>query len=288
MLRRTFLTATVVLFAGAVAPSIPAGAGTDPAAFINNLGNQLRAVTSSTSREQRLAGFQQLFREDFDVPGLGRFVLGRFWRIFTPTEQQEFLGLFENYVVLTYSEKLSDYAEDGGRPSVTGCRRDPDGAIVSSKIIRQSSAYQPIQVDWRLTAQNGSYKVGDIVIDGLSMAANGRSQLEGVVERNGGRPRPSSPSCGNRLLAHLSIRSAIAQRNCKPSRPQPPPLGNGGGVGLGDDRCRVLLKQQPLLYFGRFDTQSVEGFPNIPGSSTTAYCIPAISGISGRNSMTAS
>jgi len=26
-----------------------------------------------------------------------------------------------------------------------------------------------------------------VIIDGLSMAANGRSQLEGVVERNGGR-----------------------------------------------------------------------------------------------------
>jgi len=137
-----------------------------------------------------LADFQQLFQEDFDVPGLGRFVLGRFWRIFTPTEQQEFLGLFENYVVLTYSEKLSDYAEDGGRPSVTGCRRDPDGAIVTSKIIRGSGGYQPIQVDWRLTA------------DG---------------------PRPSSPSCGNRLPAHLSVRSATALRNCKPSRLQPPP-----------------------------------------------------------------
>ena len=189
MLRHTLFTATVVLFTGAVTPSIPAGAGMDPAAFVNNLGNQLQAVTSSTSPQQRLAGFDQLFREDFDVPGLGRFVLGRFWRIFTPWEQQEFLGLFENYLVLTYSEKLSDYTEDGGRPSVTGCRPDPDGAIVSSEIIRGSGAYQPIRVDWRLTAQNGSYKISDIIIDGLSMAANGRSQLERVVERNGGRPQ---------------------------------------------------------------------------------------------------
>ena len=188
MLRRTIFTTTLVLLTGAVAP-IPAGAGMDPAAFINNLGDQLQAVTSSTSREQRLAGFHQLFLDDFDVPGLGRFVLGRFWRVFSPSEQQEFLGLFENYVVLTYSDKLSDYTEDGGRPSVTGCRPDPDGAMVSSKIIRGSGAYQPIQVDWRLTAQNGSYKISDIVIDGLSMAANGRSQLEGVVERNGGRPQ---------------------------------------------------------------------------------------------------
>jgi phospholipid transport system substrate-binding protein len=189
MLRRTFLTATVVLFTGALAPSIPAAAGMDPAGFINNLGNQLQAVTNTASPEQRLEGFRQLFRVDFDVPGLGRFVLGRFWRMLTPADQQEFLGLFENYVVLTYSEKLSDYTEDGGRPSVTGCRPDPDGAIVFSKFIRGSGAYQPIRVDWRLTAQNGSYKVSDIIIDGLSMAANGRSQLEEVVERNGGRPQ---------------------------------------------------------------------------------------------------
>src|ERR1700731_3129964 len=150
MMRHTLFTATVVLFTGAVTPSIPAGAGMDPAAFINNLGNQLQAVTSSTSPQQRLAGFHQLFREDFDVPGLGRFVLGRFWRIFTPWEQQEFLGLFEYYVVLTYSENLSDPRGDGAHPILTGCRPDPDGAIASSKIIGGSGAYHPIRVDWNL------------------------------------------------------------------------------------------------------------------------------------------
>lgn len=189
MLRRSVLTTIVILFTVALAPSMPAEAGTDPVGFISNLGHQLQAVSRTTSPDQKLAGFHQLFREDFDVAGLGRFVLGRFWRIFSPSEQQEFLGLFERYVVLTYSEKLSEYAEDGGAPCVTGSRPDPDGAIVSSQIVRGSRGYQPIKVDWRLTAQNGSYKISDIIIDGLSMAANGRSQLEGVVERNGGRPQ---------------------------------------------------------------------------------------------------
>jgi ABC-type transporter MlaC component len=46
---------------------------------------------------------------------------------------------------------------------------------------------QPIRVDWRLSTLNDGYKITDIIIDGLSMAANGRSQLEGVVQRNGGR-----------------------------------------------------------------------------------------------------
>ena len=104
MMRRTLLTTAVVLITGAFAPApaIPAGAGGDPATFINNLSNQVHVLVRNTSPEQKLAGFRELFREYFDVPGLGRFVLGRFWRVLTPSEQQEFLRLFENYVVHTY------------------------------------------------------------------------------------------------------------------------------------------------------------------------------------------
>ncbi len=190
MLRRSLLTAAVVLIAPALAPAVPAATAIDPAAFVSNLGNQLQTVTTTLSPEQRLAGFRELFREDFDVAGLGRFVLGRFWRVFSPSEQQEFLGLFENYVVHTYSDRLSEYDSDGGALRVTGSRPDPDGAIVSSEIIRGSGrgqGVQPIKVDWRLTACNGGYKISDVIIDGIGMAVTGRSQLEGVVERNGGR-----------------------------------------------------------------------------------------------------
>ena len=79
-------------------------------------------MSSRTSQEQKLAGFRELFRENFDIPGLSRFVLGRFWRIFTPSEQQEFLGLFENFVVLTYSAGLLEYADGGGGLRVVSSR----------------------------------------------------------------------------------------------------------------------------------------------------------------------
>jgi phospholipid transport system substrate-binding protein len=194
VLRRSLLITVVVLITGGVAPADPAAAGADPATFINNFSKQLRVVSSCTFPEQKLAGFRELFREDFDISGLSRFVLGRFWRIFTPSEQQEFLGLFENLVVLTYSERLLEYADGGGGLRAIGSRPEPDGAIVSSELTRETGSWvgrgpmlQPIRVDWRLSARDGTYKISDVVIDGLSMAANGRSQLEGVVQRNGGR-----------------------------------------------------------------------------------------------------
>jgi hypothetical protein len=74
MFRRSFQTAAIVLFTGALSPLLPVAA--DPAAFINNVGSHLQAATKAATPEQKLAGFQELFRADFDVPGLGRFVLG--------------------------------------------------------------------------------------------------------------------------------------------------------------------------------------------------------------------
>jgi len=62
----------VILIIGALAPALPAAAGADPAAFISNLGKRLQAVSNYTSPEQKLAGFRELFRENFDVPGLSR------------------------------------------------------------------------------------------------------------------------------------------------------------------------------------------------------------------------
>jgi phospholipid transport system substrate-binding protein len=45
----------------------------------------------------------------------------------------------------------------------------------------------PIPVDWRLSVCDGLYKVSDIVIDGISMAATQRSEVAQMIQRNGGR-----------------------------------------------------------------------------------------------------
>ena len=143
MLRRTALAAAVGLIAGTAAHTISAKANMDPAAFINYLGYQLQAVNTIASPELRLGRFHELFREDFDITGLGRFVLGRFWQVFTPPQQQEFLRLFEDYVVRTYSDRLSEYAGNGYRPRAIGSRLVPDGVIVTSEIVRDSEPFRP-------------------------------------------------------------------------------------------------------------------------------------------------
>jgi phospholipid transport system substrate-binding protein len=185
MMRRSFLIAGLILVAYSAGVTTPATAAADPAALISTLGSQALAVLGKgTPPSQRVARFRELLREDFDVPGIARFVLGRYWNLATEEQRAEFVRLFEEYVALAYSTRLAEYA--GETFKVMGSRPDADGAIVQSQIVRPAGQ-APIKVDWRLTGRNGVYKISDVSVDGISMAVTQRSEFASVIQHNGGQ-----------------------------------------------------------------------------------------------------
>ena len=172
----------------------------DARAFVNTLGQQaIQVLGPSVAPAQRVARFRELFRNDFDVPGIGQFVLGRYWRSATPQEQQEFLQLFQEYIVRAYSSRLGEY---GGEPfRVTGARQSGDETIVTSEIVRGSGGR--IQVDWYLIGGPGGYKITDVYVGGVSMKVTQRDEFASVIQRNGGRV--------DALLAQIRQRIATAR-----------------------------------------------------------------------------
>jgi phospholipid transport system substrate-binding protein len=183
MSRRSLLIALALLTATALRPS--AAAAEDPAAFINRLGARALAVLNGNlPPAARAAQFRTLFQENFDTPAIARFVLGRYWRIATPDERRQFLKLFEQYIVLAYTVRLSGHPDAVFK--VQGSRTDQDGLFVASEIER-SGGNAPLEVDWRLIGDNGGYKIGDVVVDGISMAVTQRSEFASVIQRNGGQ-----------------------------------------------------------------------------------------------------
>lgn len=184
MKRRLFFVAVCLCAIGILLPSRPAAAA-DPAAVVTSLGNEaLKVLGKNVDPNLRVARFRQLFSADFDVPGIARFVLGRYWRVATPAQQQEFLKLFTDYIALAYSNRLAEYSGETLR--VTGSRPAPDGELVSSQIVR-ANGQPPAGVDWLLTSQNGAYKISDVIVEGVSMAVTQRSEFASVIQRNGGQ-----------------------------------------------------------------------------------------------------
>ena len=100
----------MVATAPALAAAPPGDSGAQATAFMNELWNHaLELLSNKTPIAQRQAQFRALFHNDFDSPGIARFVLGRYWRTASPEEQKEFLKLFEDYVVFVYTARLSDF-----------------------------------------------------------------------------------------------------------------------------------------------------------------------------------
>jgi phospholipid transport system substrate-binding protein len=185
MRRRHFLLTAVAFATAALALPRPALTAPDPVAFIRELGTRaIEVLGPKVPVNLRLTRFRELFQNDFDVPRIGRFVLGRYWRTATPQEQQEFLGLFQEYIVQAYSNRLGEY---GGQPFiVTGTRPGGSGEIiVTSQIIRENSSR--VAVDWYLVEGGGQYKIVDVYVGGVSMAVTERDEFAAVIQRNGGQ-----------------------------------------------------------------------------------------------------
>jgi len=185
MTRRSLLTIMSLLIASAWWTTASDAVAADANLFMNQFwGQTVEVLSKKVPRAERLARFHQLYLADFDGPGIARFVLGRYWRSASEQEQQEFLRLFEDYVVFVYGTRLSNFG--GETFKIRGSRTDESGTIVSTDIVSPNGD-APIKLDWRLITDHGSFKINDVIIEGISMLVTQRSEFATVIQRHGGR-----------------------------------------------------------------------------------------------------
>lgn len=183
--RRSFLlTLAAALTALAVfssAPAMAAGKASPAAAFVQKLGDTaLMSLTeqklSRTEREKRV---RNILRTYFDVNAIGKFALGPYWREATEKERKEYLSLFENMIVQTYTTRFEEYS--GQTLEVSSAVESGGGhTLVSSKVVQKDGP--PIALEWRVRGN----KVLDVVVEGVSMSVTQRSEFSAIIQRGGG------------------------------------------------------------------------------------------------------
>ena len=172
----------VVLWSGAAGIGVAASDG--PADFVKTLGERAIAVLTAegSTPEGRRAQYRELLDEGFAVNTIGRFVLGRYWRAATPEERAEYLELFRDFVLDTYSQRLDSYA---GETFAIIKSRPLDGldTMVSTEI--GGSNGPPIRVDYRVRSHKGDHKIVDVLVEGISLVVTQRSEFASVINREG-------------------------------------------------------------------------------------------------------
>jgi phospholipid transport system substrate-binding protein len=183
MHRRSFLAATAALLAF---PALARAATTAEAQkFIDSLGEVAISSLTGTdlSEEEREKRFRTLLESHFDLPGISRFVLARYWRLASDAERADFRRLFETLLVQAYAKKFAEYA--GERFNVSGAHANDDGSITVNSLIDRPNGDQ-IRLDWRVEGANG-LKISDLIVEGVSLRTTYRSDVASVIQNNGGK-----------------------------------------------------------------------------------------------------
>jgi len=186
--RRQILLSSAMLAIGSMIPGAVLAQAADPdaRAFIQKLGDETVATFANKglSRAQAVEKFRSLLYAGFDVPYIGRWVLGRFWNQASPAEQAEYQKLFERLIVDTYANRFVDYS--GQTFKISGTRPESEtDTTVTTQILRPDGP--PINVDWRVRKTGGGHKIIDVAVEGVSMGLTQRQEFASVIQGGGGR-----------------------------------------------------------------------------------------------------
>ena len=147
-----------------------------------------RAVANLTvpniSDTERADRFRAILEQAFDVPLIARFTLGRYWRLASDAERAEYMKLFEDYLVQNYGTRFKEYTGENLRVDQTRAGQDNE-ALVLSTLVRTTGG--PVSVMWRLRRDGATFKIIDVVVEGVSMAITQRDDYAAVIQQAGGK-----------------------------------------------------------------------------------------------------
>ncbi len=132
--------------------------------LIDHLGQKAVKLLSNTDLDDqgKREGFHELVSRDFDMPLIGKFVLGKHWRKASDSQKAEYQDLFQKYIVATYQKRIGSYSGEALK-ILKAKPLNKKEFLVKSVIVRPKGP--PIKLDWRVRkSKSGEQKIVDIVV----------------------------------------------------------------------------------------------------------------------------
>ena len=132
------------------------------------------------TKDQQIATIGTQIEAIFDFTELSKRTLGRDWKKMSAEQQTEFVKLFKQLLQGVYADRLLAYSDQKiifdketmlkkGRAEVQSYLQTSDG--------------NKIPLFYRLTDKSGSWKVYDVIIEGVSMVKNYRTQFKQILSK---------------------------------------------------------------------------------------------------------
>ena len=119
-----------------------------------------------------------LVYDRFDFRYMSQLALARNWKTISPKEQDHFVYLFAKLLENTYYDRLNSYS---GEEVIFKEQQKKDDKAVVSTVVTKNDVETP--VIYRLRNIDDKWMVYDLIIEGVSLVRNYRSQFESIIEK---------------------------------------------------------------------------------------------------------
>ena len=178
---KRFISKTLILVVCLCLWGLPAIAAEDPQAVVKNGTEQVLKILQQYPQDTKARRDQIRAAVEgyIDFEAIARLAVGRRWSTVPPEKQQEFTQELSKLLFNTYMGDIEKYAKQ----MLTYNHRtiNPDYVVVEALVRDQGG---PISLDYYLHLKDGNWKVYDIAVDGMSLAANYRSQFHSILANN--------------------------------------------------------------------------------------------------------
>ena len=180
MIHRRLLI-TLAAASAMVSLSVHAQTTEKASAFVKSTGDRLVAVVNGPgSAPTKRAAMTKILDANVDVDGIGKFCLGRFWRLATSEQQKQYLTLFHEVLVTNITSKLGEY--QGVTFTMGRSKPQDDQAVVSTTVVRPNNP--PTAVDWIIANPSSDPKIIDVVAEGTSLRLTQRQDYASYLAHN--------------------------------------------------------------------------------------------------------
>jgi len=161
-------------------PGTRAEAG-EPQEKVRQTVNEVLNILSNKAlqSQERRAKIRQAVLQHFSFDEMAQRSLGQHWRTLAPQQRQEFVALFTDLLEGSYIRRIDGYNAEQQGVRYTKEEINNDNASVHTEIV--SGRDLPATVEYRMLHKDGDWKVYDIVIEGVSLVNNYRTQFNTII-----------------------------------------------------------------------------------------------------------
>jgi len=149
---------------------------------VNNIiGTLTDPAFKAKSKDAQITQLGDVISQIFDFEELSKRTLGREWKKMNAEQQKEFVPLFKELLQGVYADRLLAYSDQKIIFDKETMLKKGSAEVQS---FLQTSDGKKIPLFYRLTDKSGSWKVYDVIIEGVSMVKNYRTQFREILAKD--------------------------------------------------------------------------------------------------------